>query len=205
MGSWFSAERGWKFPTEGLLTRNFLSVLVSNFCGVIVERHTMLTISMCLQWIWSDFGKETTRRLSLLVMLFILTPFFASVDNRCKLFICPKALRWSLFYVLSCYGQISGSSGLAFYRLAGSNSRLLKSIDSKTVSTTECLYLLYHYHVISKGYRPSARGYVMPLLLIFFLFFNTPSWHWWYSQVSRHFNYVSFSKSNFKLVFRRER
>ena len=161
MGSWFSAERGWKFPTEGLLTRNFLSVLVSNFCGVIVERHTMLTISMCLQWIWSDFGKKTTRRLSLLVMLFILTLFFASVDNRCKLFIGPKALRWSLFYVLSCYGQISGSSGLAFYRLAGSNSRLLKSIDSKTVSTTECLYLLYHYHVISKGYRPEARGYVI--------------------------------------------
>ena len=121
----------------------------------------MLTISMCLQWIWSDFGKKTTRRLSLLVMLFILTLFFASVDNRCKLFICPKALRWSLFYVLSCYGQISGSSGFAFYRLAGSNSRLLKSTDSKTVSTTECLYLLYRYHVISKGYRPEARGYVI--------------------------------------------
>ena len=121
----------------------------------------MLTISMCLQWIWSDFGKKTTRRLSLLVMLFILTLFFASVDNRCKLFIGPKALRWSLFYVLSCYGQISGSSGLAFYRLAGSNSRLLKSTDSKTVSTTECLYLLYHYHLISKGYRPETRGYVI--------------------------------------------
>ena len=97
MGSWFSAERGWKFPTEGLLTRNFLSVLVSNFCGVIVERHTMLTINMCLQWIWSDFGKKTTRRLSLLVMLFILKLFFASVHNRCKICIGPKALRWSLF------------------------------------------------------------------------------------------------------------
>ena len=63
--------------------------------------------------------------------------------------------------MLSCYGQISGSSGLAFYRLAGRNSRLLKSTDSKTVSTTECLYLLYHYRVISKGYRPEARGYVI--------------------------------------------
>ena len=45
----------------------------------------------------------------------------------------------------------------------------------------------------------------MPLLFVSLLFFNTPSWHWWYSQVSRHFNYVSFSKSKFKLVFRRQR
>ena len=54
------------------------------------------------------------------------------------------------FYVLSCYEQSSGSSGLAFYRLPGKNSysRFLKSTGSKTVNTAECLYLLYHYHVI---------------------------------------------------------
>ena len=40
----------------------------------------------------------------------------------------------------------------------------------------------------------------MPLLFIFPLFFNTPCWYWWHSQVSRLFNYVSFSKSHFKLV-----
>ena len=40
----------------------------------------------------------------------------------------------------------------------------------------------------------------MPLLFIFLLFFNTPCWHWWHSQVPRLFNYVSFSKSHFKLV-----
>ena len=44
----------------------------------------------------------------------------------------------------------------------------------------------------------------MPLLFIFLLFFNTPCWHWWHSQVSRLFNYVSFSKSHFKLVVRSE-
>ena len=32
------------------------------------------------------------------------------------------------------------------------------------------------------------------------LFFNTACWHWWHSQVPRLFNYVSFSKSHFKLV-----
>ena len=52
------------------------------------------------------------------------------------------------FYVLSCYEQSSGSSGLPFYRLHGKNSRFLKSTGSKTVNTAECLYLLYHYHVI---------------------------------------------------------
>ena len=40
----------------------------------------------------------------------------------------------------------------------------------------------------------------MPLLFIFLLFFHTPCWHWWHSQVSRLFNYVSFSKSHFKLA-----
>ena len=40
--------------------------------------------------------------------------------------------------------------------------------------------------------------------IIFLLFFNTPCWHWWHSQVSRLFNYVSFSKSHFKLVVRSE-
>ena len=40
----------------------------------------------------------------------------------------------------------------------------------------------------------------MPLLFIFLLFFNTPRWHWWHSQVSLLVNYVSFSKSHFKLV-----
>ena len=44
----------------------------------------------------------------------------------------------------------------------------------------------------------------MPLLFIFLLFFNTPCWHWWHSQVSQLFNYVSFSKSHFKLVVRSE-
>ena len=71
---------------------SFISVL-----GVIVARHTMLTISMCVQWTGSDFGEETTRRLSSLVLLFILKLFFASVDNRCKICIGPKALQWSLF------------------------------------------------------------------------------------------------------------
>ena len=42
----------------------------------------------------------------------------------------------------------------------------------------------------------------MPLLFIFLLFFNTPCWHWWDSQVSRLFNYVSFLKLHFKLVVR---
>ena len=101
--------------------------------------------------------------------------------------------------------------------------------------------------VISKGYRPEARGYVIysprprathegnkshnqelktDQRLIFtlaripqgmqkyidekclhcssFFFFNTPCWHWWHSQVPRLFNYVSFSKSHFKLVVRSE-
>ena len=40
----------------------------------------------------------------------------------------------------------------------------------------------------------------MPLLFIFLLFVNTPYWHWWHSQLSRLFNYISFSKSHFKLV-----
>ena len=44
----------------------------------------------------------------------------------------------------------------------------------------------------------------MPLLFIFVLFFNTLSWHWWHSQVSRLFNYVSFSKSHLELVVRSE-
>ena len=44
----------------------------------------------------------------------------------------------------------------------------------------------------------------MPLLFIFLLFFNTPCWYWWHSQVSRLFNYVGFSKSHFKLVVRSE-
>ena len=44
----------------------------------------------------------------------------------------------------------------------------------------------------------------MPLLFIFLLFCNTPCWHWWHSQVSWLFNYVSFSKSHFKLVVRSE-
>ena len=39
----------------------------------------------------------------------------------------------------------------------------------------------------------------MRLLFIFPLFFNTPCWRRWHSQVSRLFNYVSFSKSHFKL------
>ena len=86
-----------KFPTESLFTRNFLSVLVWTFCGVTVARHTMLAISMCLHWIWGDFAEETTRRSSLLVMLFILKLYFASVDNRWKICIGLKALRWSLF------------------------------------------------------------------------------------------------------------
>ena len=32
----------------------------------------------------------------------------------------------------------------------------------------------------------------MPLLFIFLLFCNIPCWHWWHSQVSWLFNYVSF-------------
>ena len=44
----------------------------------------------------------------------------------------------------------------------------------------------------------------MPLLFIFFWFLNTPCWHWWPSKVSRLFNYVSFSKSHFKVVLRSE-
>ena len=38
-------------------------------------------------------NKETTRRSNLLVMLFILKLYFASVDNRCKICIGLKALR----------------------------------------------------------------------------------------------------------------
>ena len=36
--------------------------------------------------------------------------------------------------------------------------------------------------------------------LSFFCFF-TPYWHWWHSQVSRVFNYVSFLKSHFEFEF----
>ena len=80
-------------------------------------------------------------------MLFILKLYFASVDNRCKIWSQAFAVI-TFFYVLSCYGQSSGSSGLAFNRLSGKNSGFLKSTGSKTVSTAESLYLLYHYHVI---------------------------------------------------------
>ena len=37
------------------------------------------------------------------------------------------------------------------------------------------------------------------LLFIFLLFFNTPCWHWWDSQVSWLFNYVSFFKVAFRI------
>ena len=37
-----------------------------------------------------------------------------------------------------------------------------------------------------------------------FFFCNTPRWHWWDSQVSRLFNYVSFLKQHFELVVRSE-
>ena len=48
------------------------------------------------------------------------------------------------------------------------------------------------------------RDAKIPLLFIFLLFFNTPCWDWWHSNVSRLFSYVSFSKSHLKLVLRSE-
>ena len=39
-----------------------------------------------------------------------------------------------------------------------------------------------------------------PLLFIFLLFFNTPCWHWWDSQICELFNYISVLKLHFALI-----
>lgn len=39
-----------------------------------------------------------------------------------------------------------------------------------------------------------------PLLFIFLLFFNSRCWHWWDSQISPLFNYISVLKLHFALI-----
>ena len=102
--------------------------------------------------VYTEFGVILARRPHV-DRAYLLCCLFLNFISPQSIIIVKYALVPSLcgdhfFYVLSCYGQSSGSSGLAFNRLSGKNSGFLKSTDSKTVSTAECLYLLYHCHVI---------------------------------------------------------
>ena len=59
--------------------------------------------------------------------------------------------------------------------------------------------LIFHWRGFLKGCKNTLKK--IALLFIFFLFFNTLCWHWWDSQVSRLFNYVSgFLKLQFEKV-----
>ena len=136
----------------------------------------------------------------------------------CKLLCIEAQIELSSTFVYDQKMSTSGSSARNLHLSQG--GRMTKRSVCKGYRPEARGYVIYSPRATT-SWRPinglflhSWRGFLkgckntswrkMSLLFIFLLFFNTPCWHWWHSQVSRLFNYVSFSKSHFKLVVRSE-
>ena len=59
--------------------------------------------------------------------------------------------------------------------------------------------LIFTLARIPQGMKKYTRK--MPVLFMFLLFFNTPCWNWWDSQISRLFNHVSCISNKLFVLF----
>ena len=73
-----------------------------------------------------------------------------------------------------------------------------RGINHITTSSRPINGLFLHWRGFLKGCKNTLKK--NSCIVLFLLFYNTPCWHEWDSQVSRPFNYVNFLKSHFELV-----
>ena len=82
---------------------------------------------------------------------------------------------------------------------AAGRGQCTRGINHITTSWRLINGLSLHWRGFLKGWKIHRRK--MPLLFIFLLFFNTPCWNWWDSQISRLFNHVSCISNKLFVLF----